>query len=145
MNGTINIKEHLAKGLVVAGKVALTIIPDVSRAGMFIDRCTGAQIERRLWRTRLEQSRILLELLVGEPCEREAHETEPILPDHQAKCILCYAHEVLEQDNAPLAELIDATEQVLCRIDDCSIVDEAGTKLDFTGLGEALMFWGRMD
>lgn len=135
--------EVIAKCLVIAGRTALAILPETSRAGMLIDQCTGSHVERRLWRTRLEQSRILLELLVGEPCEREAHEGEPF-PGHEAKCILCYAHEVLDQDNAPLAILIDATEQVLCRIDDCSIVDETGTKLDFTGLGEVLMFWGRL-
>lgn len=122
MNGTINIKEWTAKGLVVAGKTALAILPYPSRATQYIDRHTGAQLEHRLWRTRLEQSHILLELLVGEPCEREAHEGKPG-PGHEAKCILCHAHEVLANEHTTMAELIDATEQVLCHIDDFGAID----------------------
>jgi hypothetical protein len=127
----------IAKSLVVAGKAALAILPDTSRASHFIDHLTGAQIERRLWRTRLQQSSVLLTLLVGEECEREAHEGEPF-PGHEAKCILCYASEVLHKDCPAIAEMIDAAEQVLCRIDDFG-------EVDFRGLGEALTFWGNIE
>lgn len=134
---SINIKELATKGLVTIGKMALAVIPDVTRAGLFIDSCTGAQIERRIWRTRLQQSRLLLELLVGEECERDVHEMKP-MPGHEAKCILCYASEVLQEDSPPIAVLIDATEQVLCHIDDFG-------EIDFRGLGEAFTFWGSVE
>lgn len=128
--------ERIAKGLVVTGKVALALF-DGASAAQLIDHCTGAHIERRLWYTRLEQSRALLVLLVGEKCERDVHENEPE-PGHEATCVLCYADEVLRKEVPTLTEMIDATQQVMWRIDN---FDE----IDMAGLGEVLTYWGNIE
>jgi hypothetical protein len=122
----------IAKSLVFAGRTALTLIPSPAKTTRTYT-CNQIDISSiELWRTRLEQGLLLLDLLAGQGCECESNWEPGIV------CIQCHAHRTLNDEHATAAEVQEAAEAVLCHIDDFGVID-------FTGLGEALTFWGSQD